>query len=200
MRWLLILAIAASPWATAQADTSLNPKTAPKGTYRLDPRHTLAQFCIRHMGLSDYCGRFSKVTGTLNFNGTQPEKSSARIELDVNSIDTLSKELDEKLKTQFFETARHPMARFTTTSIRVTGERTGIVAGTLELHGVSKPVEMAVTFNGGLMHPFANAYAIGFSGTTTIALDDFGFPEVSWRSFVGDNVKLTLEVEFIAEK
>ncbi len=200
MRWLLILAIAASPWAAAQADTSQNPKSAPRGTYSLDPRHTLVQFCIRHMGLSDYCGRFSKVTGTLTFNGGQHEKSSARIELDVSSIDTLSKELDEKLRTQFFETARHPVARFTTNSVRVTGERTGIVAGTLELRGVSKHVELAVTFNGGLMHPFANAYAIGFSGTTTIALNDFAFPEVSWRPFVSDTVKLTLELEFIAEK
>jgi polyisoprenoid-binding protein YceI len=152
------------------------------------------------MDISTYCGRFGKVSGTLTFNGSQPEKSSARIEVDVNSIDTPSRELNEKLKTQFFETERHPVARFTTTGIRVTGDRTGIIEGKLELHGVSKPVELAVTFNGGLVHPFANAYAIGFSGKTKVALDDFAFPETSWRPFVGKDVDLTLEVEFIEEK
>jgi polyisoprenoid-binding protein YceI len=200
MRWLLILLLAATPWTAAQANASLNPRSAPKGTYRLDPTHTLVQFCIRHMDISTYCGRFGKVSGTLTFNGSQPEKSSARIEVDVSSIDTPSRELNEKLRTQFFETERHPVALFTTTGIRVTGDRTGIIEGKLELHGVSKPVELAVTFNGGLVHPFANAYAIGFSGKTKVALDDFAFPETSWRPFVGKDVDLTLEVEFIEEK
>jgi hypothetical protein len=33
-----------------------------------------------------------------------------------------------------------------------------------------------------------------------VALDDFAFPETSWRPFVGKDVDLTLEVEFIEEK
>jgi len=200
MRWVLALILAASPLTTALANTSLNPQSAPKGTYRLDPGHTLVQFCIRHMGISDYCGRFGKVSGTLSFNGAQPDKSSAKIDVDVRSLDTPSKPLDEKLRTQFFETDKFPSARFTSTAIRVTGDRTGIIAGDLELHGVKKQVELAVTFNGGLMHPFANAYAIGFSGTTTLKLQDFAFPDVSWSPFVGQDVRLTLEAEFIAEK
>jgi len=200
MRWLLAFVIAASPLTTALANTSLNPQSAPKGTYRLDPGHTLVQFCIRHMGISNYCGRFGKVSGTLSFNGAQPEKSSTKIEVDVRSLDTPSKPLDEKLKTQFFETDKYPLARFTSTAIRVTGERTGIITGELELHGMKKQVELAVTFNGGLMHPFANAYAIGFSGSTTLTLDDFDFPDVSWKPFVGKDARLTLEAEFIAEK
>lgn len=200
MRWLLAIVMAASPWTVSLANTSLNPQSAPKGTYRLDPGHTLVQFCIRHMGLSDYCGRFGRVSGSLVFNGSQPEKSSARILIDMNTIDTPSKELNEKLKAEFFETGRHPMARFTTTSIRVTGERTGIIAGTLELHGVSKPIELAVTFNGGLVHPFANSYAIGFSATTRLSMSDFNFPDVAWKSFVGNEASLTIEAEFIEEK
>jgi polyisoprenoid-binding protein YceI len=200
MRWVPALILAAMPLSASAANTSLNPQSAPKGTYRLDPGHTLVQFCIPHMGISNYCGRFGKVSGSITFNGAQPEKSSARIEVDVGSLDTPSDPLDEKLRTQFFETDKYPIARFISSGIRVTGDRTGIIAGQLELHGVKKPVEIAVTFNGGLMHPFSNAYAIGFSGTTTIALEDFAFPDVSWRSFVGDAAKLTLEVEFIAEK
>lgn len=200
MRWLLAFVSAALPLTAALASPSLNPRSAPKGTYRLDPSHTLVQFCIRHMGISNYCGRFGKVAGTLSFDGAQPEKSTTFIEVDMRSLDTPSKPLDEKLKSDFFEVGKYPVARFTSTSIRATGDRTGIVSGNLELHGVKKKVDLAVTFNGGLMHPFANAYAIGFSGTTTLPLDDFMFPNVSWKQFVGSDASLTLEVEFIAEK
>lgn len=200
MRWSLLLVLAAVPWTALAAEPSLNPRSAPKVTYRLDERHVLVQFCIRHMGLSDYCGRFGKVSGTLAFNGSQPEKSRTSIDIDVASIDTPSDELDEKLRTTFFETGRFPAARFTSGTITVTGERTGVISGQIEIRGVKKAIDVNVTFNGGIEHPFANAYAIGFSGTTTLNLDDFAFPDVAWRSFVADTATIAIEAEFIAEK
>jgi polyisoprenoid-binding protein YceI len=184
----------------AQADVSANPQAAPKGKYKVEPNHTAVLFCIRHMGIADYCGRFNKVTGSLSFNGSQPDKSSTEIAIDMTSVDTPSDVLDGKLRDEFFEVAKHPAAAFKATAIKVTGKNEGEVTGELTLHGVTKPVTLKTTFNGGQPHPLANAYVIGFSAMTSFKHADFGFPSVAWRVFIGDEIKLYIEAEFVAEK
>lgn len=182
------------------ADVSLNPQSAPKGMYRIDAKHASVIFCIRHLGISNYCGRFPGVSGKISFNGSQPEKSSALIEIDVSSIDTPSDALDAELKSSYFETDKFPKASFTATSIKLTGKTTADITGNLTLHGVTRPVTLATTFNGGLQHPLANAYALGFSASTQLNNADFNFPDVVWKSFIGSDVSLKIDAEFIAEK
>lgn len=181
-------------------DVSTNPQSAPKGTYKTDPNHTSVQFCIRHNGISNYCGRFSGVKGTLSFSGNIPDKSTLSVEIDVNSIDTPSDKLDTELKSNFFETAKFPTATFKSTAIKVTGTNEGEITGDLTLHGVTKPVTLKATFNGGKEHPFANAYVVGFSAKAALKHADFAFPSVAWRSFIGDDVTLSIETELVQEK
>lgn len=200
MRWLAVFAAFVLPTAAVAADVSVNPQSAPKGSYTLEPRHTIVMFCIRHMGISNYCGRFNQASGKISFNGAQPEKSTATVEVKIDSLDTPSDELDSKLLNEFFEAKTFPKASFVSKSARVTGKNTGAIEGDLTLHGQTRPVTLATTFNGGKIHPFANAYVIGFSARTTVKLDAFSFPEVAWKSFIGDEVELTIESEFIAEK
>jgi polyisoprenoid-binding protein YceI len=191
------LALAATP---AFADVSANPQSAPKGSYKLDPNHTSVRFCVRHMGISDYCGRFNTAGGKLEFNGSEPAKSSLTVEIEMASIDTPSDKLDDRLRLEFFEAAKFPKASFTSTSIEVTGNNEGQVTGDLTLHGITKPVTLKVTFNGGQVHAFANAYVVGFSATTVIKHADFSFPEMVWNTFFGDTITLSISSEFIAEK
>jgi polyisoprenoid-binding protein YceI len=193
-----LLATTALP-ALAQ-DVSTNPLSAPKGKYKVEPGHTGVLFCIRHSGISDYCGRFNAISGSMVFNGSQPEKSSVSIDIDVNSLDTPSDKLDTELKSNFFETAKFPTATFKSTAIKVTGKNEGEITGDLTLHGVTKPVTLKATFGGGKMHAFANTYVVGFSATATLKHADFGFPAVAWRSFIGDDVTLYIETEMLAEK
>lgn len=186
--------------APAFADVSTDAKSAPKGNYKLDPRHTILTFCIQHMGISSYCGRFNSVSGTLSFDGSQPEKSKAKITVDVTSFDTTSDELDQKVPKEFFETAKFPTATFDVTSIKVEEGNKGKITGNFTLHGVTKPLVLNATFNGGLKDPFRDAYRIGFSAETSFKHDDFNFPKVGWRQFVGDEVTLYIDAEFGSEK
>jgi polyisoprenoid-binding protein YceI len=191
------LALLALPSA---ADVSKNAKSAPKGAYEMDPTHTTLTFCVMHMGLSNYCGRFNKSQGTLTFNGSEPEKSKLAVTIDVASVDTVADKLDDKLRTELFKTGEFPTATFKSTKVSVTGENAGEITGDLTLRGVTKPVTLKVTFNGGLMHPFANAYAIGFSGETKFKRSDFGLTDVAWSQFASDEVSLYIDSEFIAKK
>ena len=199
-RSTLLAALLATVAIPALADVSTNPQTAPKGKYKVEPNHTSALFCVRHMGLSDYCGRFTKVSATLDFNGAQPDKSSIELTIDIASIDTPSAKLNGELKDTFFEAQKFPTATFKSTSIKVTGKNEGEITGNLTLHGVTKPVTLKATFNGGTQHPFANAYAVGFSVSTKINQGDYQFPSVAWRSFVGDEISIYAEAEFVQDK
>ena len=49
----LITAVALAATAVAQA-----------GTWQIDPKHTAAQFSVKHLGVSTVRGAFSKVTGS----------------------------------------------------------------------------------------------------------------------------------------
>lgn len=184
----------------AAAGVSMNPQSAPKGSYAIDPHHTSVSFCIQHMGISNYCGRFGTATGKIVFNGSQPDRSKASIEIDVAGIDTPSAKLNDELKRGFFETDRFPKATFVSKAITLTGKATADISGDLTLHGVTKPITLHTTFNGGTQHPLANAYALGFSATGKISVSDFAFPDVDWKIFVGNDVTLSIEAEFIAEK
>jgi polyisoprenoid-binding protein YceI len=197
---LLASVFAAAAIPALADDVSTNPLSAPKGKYKVEPNHTSVLFCIRHSGISDYCGRFNTISGSMTFNGAQPEKSALSVEIDVNSLDTPSDKLDAELKSGFFETAKFPTAMFKSTSIKVTAKNEGEITGDLTLHGVTKPLTLKATFGGGKMHAFANTYVIGFSATGKIKHADFSFPAVAWRSFVGDEVTLYIETEMLAEK
>src|SRR5689334_405253 len=51
---------------------SKDPARAPTGTYVVDTKHTQVLFSTLHLGLTDYHGRFDKISGTLTFDGKQP--------------------------------------------------------------------------------------------------------------------------------
>ena len=120
--------------------------------------------------------------------------------IDLNSVDTISDELDAKLKADLFKTDVNKTATFRSSSAKVTGPNKGTITGDFSIGGVTKPLTLNVTFNGGMMHPFANAYAIGFDATGSFKRSDFGLDKVNWSPFVSDEVQLTIEAEFVAQK
>jgi len=200
MRIALASAAFLAAFVPAVAGVSMNPQSAPKGTYHVYPKHASVTFCIRHLGLSNYCGRFGSASGKIVFNGAQPDRSSASIDISVAGIDTPSAALNDELKRGFFETDKFPKASFVSKTITLTGKTTADVTGDLTLHGVTKPVTLHATFNGGLQHPLENTYAVGFSATAKLNISDFSFPDVDWKIFVGNDVTLSIEAEFLAEK
>jgi polyisoprenoid-binding protein YceI len=186
----------------AHADgVSTDPKKAPAGAYQVETHHTLVLFAIPHLGLTDYYGRFEKISGTLNFNPGAPEKSSVDVSIDTSSANVMSAELiNELVGPSVFDSAHFPTATFKSTSIERTGSNTGRMTGDLTIHGVTKPMTFDVTFNGGLQAPIGNAYEIGFHATATVKRSDFGLDKMMWKSFVGDDVKLIIEALFTQPK
>ena len=145
------------------AQVSTDPKQAPAGAYQMETRHSQVLFAIPHLGITDYYGRFDKLSGSLNFNAGAPEKSAVNIAIDMTSIDVPSHELvGELMGTGVFNASAFPTATFKSTTVTRTGTNTGTIAGNLTLHGVTKPVTFDVTFNGGAPSPMGGAaYLLG---------------------------------------
>ena len=172
--------------------------SAPKGTYALDPQHTQILFEIKHMGISTFYGRFSNVSGNINFDPSATEKSTLNVQIDMRAIDTHVPELDKTLSKSVFQADTYPVASFIATKITRTGENTGLVVGNLTIANVSKPVSLNVTFNGGRgsgepMQP----YRIGFDATATLRRSEFRLTQMIWSGFVSDDVQLVIEAEAV---
>ncbi|WP_346837471.1 YceI family protein [Microbulbifer sp. SAOS-129_SWC] len=144
--------------------------------YKIDTRgaHAFIQFRIKHLGYSWLYGRFDDFEGTFNYDAKAPEKSSVNVNIDVSSLDSNQAERDKHLRSpDFLNVAKYPTATFKSTSFEPLGDGKGKLSGELTLHGVTKPITIAVTNIGGGKDPWGG-YRQGFSGTTEFALKDFG--------------------------
>lgn len=191
---VVALALFASAPGSSQT-VSKDPAQAPSGTYDANQGHTQALFSIRHLGLTDFHGRFDRISGTLTFDSKQPERSAVSITIDTASLDTTSEKLNNDLKT-IFRVQEFPAMTFKSTSVTRTGPDSGRIDGTLTIKDVTRPVILDVTFNGGRKSPMGGGYSIGFHAAGVLRRSDFGLDKMFWSGFVSDEVALTIEAEF----
>ena len=185
----------------ALAQVSIDPGAAPSGAYKMETAHSQLLFSIVHLGLTDYYGRFDRLSGALKFDSSAPEKSAVTVSVDTASVDTPSTELNNELiGPGVFNAAQFPSATFKSTSISRTGPSSGKITGNLTLHGVTRPVTLDATFAGGETNPISGVYALGFKATGTIKCTDFGITGMRWEPMVGNDVTLVIEAMFDQEK
>lgn len=197
---LLSTSLAAGAWAAGGfTPPSTSLKEAKGGKYLLDKFHANIVFSVSHLGFSQYIGRFNALDGTLMFDAKTPEKSGVKITIDTHSVDTNNHKLEGKLRDALFlDSKQFPTASFTSTRLEKHSDTKGRLTGDLTLKGVTRPVVLDVTFNGAGLNPFAGTPTLGFSATGSFKRSDFGIKE--YLPAVGDDIRLTIEVEFNHEK
>jgi polyisoprenoid-binding protein YceI len=170
-------------------------------TWQLDPAHSNAQFSVRHLGISNVQGEFTKLTGTVNLDDQDISKSTVTASIDVNSLDTRQPHRDDDLRTDhFFDAAKYPTITFQSTKIWSTGEGTAKMTGNLTLHGVTKEVTFDVTGPTKVIQVMGTRR--GASATTKINRQDFGMVFMSnslpgGDQMIGDTVTITLDIEML---
>jgi polyisoprenoid-binding protein YceI len=167
---------------------------AARENYRLDPVHTRVAFQVSHAGFSRPVASFSQVQGELAFDAA--DWSTATLEaripiatLELGDADWQARILDRS----FFDAARFPVARYVSTQVVAVDATHARVTGDLTLHGVTHPVTLEVTLNALRRHPLTFKRTAGFSATGTLKRSDFGMD--AWKSVVGDDITLIIEVE-----
>src|SRR5271169_4744924 len=175
--------------------------TAQTTTWQLDPAHSNAQFSVRHLGISNVQGEFTKVTGTVELDDQDISKSTVNATIDVSSLDTRVQNRDNDLKSDhFFDVAKFPTITFQSTKIWKTGEGTAKMTGNLTLHGVTKEVTFDVTGPTKVIQVMGTRR--GASATTKINRQDFGMVFMSnappgGDQMIADTVTITLDIEML---
>lgn len=172
-----------------------SPATA--ADYDIDTKgaHAFIQFKISHLGYSWLYGRFNTFDGDFSYDEKDPAASRVMVNIDPASIDTNHAERDKHLRSKdFLDVDKYPEAKFVSTSFKELGNGKAELVGDLTLHGVTKPVTIAVTHVGHGKDPWGG-YRRGFSGTTSFALKDFGIDYDLGPA--AQKVELTLSVEGI---
>lgn len=169
-----------------------------KGSYKLDQTHVAVLFKINHMGLSTFVGRFNKVDATLEFDPKNIAAAKLSAVIDVGSLDTNNPDLEETLRgSSWLDTEKYPQAFFKTTSVSVLDQNSAVFAGELSLHGVTAPINLTVTFNGGANNMLTGFYTLGFSAATTFNRSTFGIDYLI--PAIGDQVAIEVFAEFLQQ-
>ncbi len=205
VRALLLATLLALP-AAAQDMGDLG--TPPAGTYRMDPAHTRLWFTVNHLGFSHYMALFTKVEAELLFDPANPAAMQVSATVDLTSLETHNDDPGYDFNAivsgpDYLNAPAHPVASFTSTAVALTGATTASVTGDLSMNGVTKPITLSATYNGGWGHmPLDPGGArAGFSLEGTLLRSDFGItngiPAPGTTMGVSDEVRVFIETELI---
>jgi len=127
------------------ATSTLQTPAAGSETWQIDLERSTLRFSLRHIVVHQIRGHFGKWGGTLTMSGDDLATSSARVWVDLDSVNTDDRERDAQIRsTEFFDVGRFPQARFTSTEVRLPERANPVVKGRLDLHGVTDDVQVDI--------------------------------------------------------
>jgi polyisoprenoid-binding protein YceI len=169
-------------------------------TYKIDPRHSSAEFAVTHLMIATVRGEFHAVNGTVVFDDYAPSKSSVDVTIDASTVDTRDPDRDKHLRSaDFFDVANHPNITFVSTRVEPADPGKLRITGALTIRGITKPVVLTVSVPKPAIKDPWGMQRTAASASTKINRQDFG---VAWNKtldsggvVVGDDVDIDLDVE-----
>jgi len=171
-------------------------------TWNIDPVHSVAEFKVKHMMISNVKGQFPKVEGLLTLDESDLTKSHVEATIEAASIETRDAQRDAHLKSaDFFDVEKYPTLSFKSTRVKAVREGELTVEGDLTIHGITRTVVFTVEGpTPPAKDPWGNS-RVAVSATTRINRKDFGLTYNAVLEaggiLVGDEVTITLDVQFI---
>ncbi len=151
------------------------PSLSSAADYVIDTEkaHAFIQFRIKHLGYSWLLGRFNDFEGTFSYDENDPAASRVEVTIRTASIDSNHAERDKHLRGKdFLDVEKYPQAKFVSTGYQENADKTAVLTGDLTLHGVTRPVSIAVKPIGHGPDPWGGKRR-GFEGTTSLKLADY---------------------------
>lgn len=173
------------------------PAMAGSVTYEIDPDHTFPSFEADHMGMSVWRGKFNRSSGQVTLDKAAGTGTLA-VDIDLASIDFGNDALNESMaKPEYFDTARHPTARYTGKLAGFVDGRPTQAVGTLTLRGVTRPVTLEIKSFKCMPHPIFKRDWCGADAHATFDREAFGIDAGKAYGFDMD-VALRIQVEAVA--
>jgi polyisoprenoid-binding protein YceI len=171
------------------------------GTYEIDPGHAEVAFVGRHFMITKVRGRFGDVRGRVVV-AEDPADSRLDVTIGTASVESGNATRDEHIRSaELLDVERWPEATFRSVSVDWHGS-SGTVTGDLTIHGVTRRVPLAVTYEGSVRDPWGGDRAV-FSARTRVDREDFG---VTWNValeaggvLVSREIAIEIEVETVRQ-
>ena len=170
------------------------------GTWAIDPVHSSINFSVRHLMVSKVRGSFGSFSGAITV--AEDGTPSVTAEIDIASLRTGIEQRDAHvLAADFLDAEKYPIATFTATGVESSGDDY-VLNGEFTLKGVTKPITLALEFNG--VNPgMGHGEVAGFEASVVLNRKDFGIdiemPLETGGAVVGDKVTITLEIEALKQ-
>ena len=173
-------------------------------TWTIDGTHTEAGFAVKHLMISTVRGRFGDVQGTITFDPSDLSTGSANVTINATSIETREAQRDAHLRSaDFFDVEAFQTLTFKSRAVQALKGESFQLVGDLTIKDVTREVVLDVESHGLQNDPWGGERA-GFSAHAKINRKDFG---LVWNAtletgglLVGEDVKITLDVELIRAK
>jgi len=174
---------------------------AVKTKWGVDATHSEVQFKVKHLVIATVTGFFRKFSGAIESETENFDGAKVNFSVDVNSIDTNVTDRDGHLKSpDFFAAEQYPAIEFKNGILSKSSEGEYTLKGDLTIRNTTKPVELAVDFNGIAADPWGNTRA-GFEINGKVNRKDYG---LNWSAVteagnlvVADDVKLHFNIEVV---
>jgi polyisoprenoid-binding protein YceI len=173
-------------------------------TWNIEPGHSLVEFSAKHMMITTVKGRFREVTGTINIDEKNPDRSTVEASMAAASIDTGVAQRDQHLvSADFLDAATHNAVTFR--SKKVSGARAEAgdeftVVGDLTIRGTTREVTLKATYEGRGRDPWGGE-RISFTASGKIDRREFG---LTWNQaleaggiLVSNDIKINIEAQAV---
>ncbi|MDQ0716404.1 polyisoprenoid-binding protein YceI [Streptomyces luteogriseus] len=186
----------------AATGAAVSPELAAlTGDYTIDPAHSTIGFVARHAMVTNVKGSFQDFTGALHLDGTDPSRSTASLDVVMDSIGTGNADRDGHLRSaDFFKADEFPTMTFRSTKAEALGGDDYRITGDLTILGTTRPLVIDLEFNGAAKDPFGNE-RVGFEGKAEILRSEWG---LTWNAaletggvLVSDKIKLNFDISAI---
>ncbi len=168
---------------------------AQTSTWKIDPVHSGVEFKIRHLGISNVHGTFSKPAGIVKLDEKDMTRSSVEASIDATTVSTNEDARDKHLKgPEFFDVEKYPVLTFKSSSLTNSGGKLTLT-GDLTLNGITKQVTLALD---GPAPPQTDKKGVtrsGFSAEGTLHRTDFNLGPKYGPPVIGNDVQFTIDVE-----
>lgn len=169
--------------------------------WTIDKDHSMVNFKIKHLVVSNVPGSIAFTEGTFDIDDSDFTKSKLEAQLDPKSVNTNNTKRDDHLKSpDFLSVKQYPTIKFVSKKIASEDNRYKVL-GDLTLHGVTKEITLNCAKPTETIKDPWGGIRRGFSATSRFSRKDFG---IIWNKILetggltlGEDLDVTVDIELV---
>lgn len=171
--------------------------------WKLDKSHTMINFTVSHMVISEVTGQFREFEATMESSNEDFTDAKINVTIKAKSIDTGTNGRDNHLRSaDFFNAETDSLITFTSTKVEKVGGETYKIFGLLTIRGIQKEITLDAQYKGKIKGGRGTIAA--FKATAPLPRKVWG---LNWNRnieagglLVGEVVHLSIVAEFVEPK